>query len=747
MMPLSAGTRLGLYEIVGPLGAGGMGEVYRAHDTQLGRDVAIKILPEAFAIDPDRVARFEREAQLLAALNHPHIAAIYGLEASQGSRFLVLELVEGETLAQRLTAGALPVGDALKIARQIVDALEAAHEKGIIHRDLKPANIALTADGQVKVLDFGLAKLEAGSASLSGEREGGAAGVAHSPTLTFAATQAGVILGTAAYMSPEQAKGRVADKRSDVWAFGCVLYEMLTGKRAFEGEDVSETLAAILRGEPDWKALPADVPPHIRTLLKRCVEKDRKARIADVSTVRYVMDETPAGGSPAATSVAPQKPGRPGVVIAAGVALLACVSAVATWIIMRPAPAPARAALRLTADLGADASLWISNSGAAAVLSPDGSMLAFVAQRSAGKPQLFVRRLDQLQATPLSGTDEATSPFFSPDGQWIAFFAEQKLKKISVTGGAAVTLADAPLGKGGSWADDGTIVFSPANSSGTTLLRVSAAGGKAEPVSPLAQDEVTQRFPQVLPGGKAVLFMGHNGTRNYEDANLVVQTLPSGPRKVVVRGGYYGRYLPSGHLTYIHEGTLFAVPFDLGRLETTGQPVPAIEGVSSGAGAGAGAQVAVSTNGTLVYLPGGTVSNGAPVHWVDRDGKTTFLRAAASNWSNVAFAPDGRRLALDINDGRQTDVWIYEWARDTLSRFTFDPANDEKPVWTPDGRRIVFASVRGRLPSQLYWQRADGTGEVQRLTDSKNPQFPASWHPSGKFLAFVRAHLADGHWI
>ena len=756
-MPLSPGTRLASYEIVAALGAGGMGEVYRARDTKLGRDVAIKILPPAFAQDPERVARFQREAQLLAALNHPHIAAIHGLEEAAESPFLVLELVEGETLAERLgrsqdrllqppaeigrerssdRSEGIALDEALRIARQIADALQAAHDKGIIHRDLKPANIALTAEGQVKVLDFGLAKA-------LGAAEGARALsplVTNSPTLTFNPTMTGMILGTAAYMSPEQAKGRDADKRTDVWAFGCVLFEMLTGKKAFDGEDATDIIAAVVRGEPDWKALPSETPAAIRTLLKGCLEKDRRERIADVSTVLFVLkqpsviersdDAVPKLGPPeGGTQVLPWA-------AAAALATTALIVTLVLWAPWKKASPPVP--LRLNAELGADVTL-VSNQGPAAILSPNGEMLAFVAQKTlSGDRQLYIRHLDELQATPLSGTVGALEPFFSPDRQWIGFFADGKLKKISARGGAAVTLCDAPAPRGGSWADDGSIAFQPGNGSGTALWRVSSAGGKPESFTTLGDGEVTQRWPQMLPGSKAVLYSGHTSTTGWDDARVTVQALPNGPRKILQRDGYFARYLSSGHIVYIHESTLFAVPFDLDRLEVAGQPAPVLEGIAStpAGGASGAAQVAASSNGTLAYLPGGSVGADAPIAFVDHTGKATPLRATPANWSNPRFSPDGTRLAMDIFDGKQTDVWISDWSRDTLTRLTFAAGRDETPVWTPDGRRVVFASTRGGALN-LYWQRADGTGDVERLTESKNDQAPGSWHPSGKFLAFV----------
>jgi len=763
---LSAGTRLGPYEVIAQIGEGGMGQVYRARDTKLNRDVALKILPDAFASDPDRLARFTREAQTLAALNHPNIAAIYGLEegpAVEGPaeagrhrmRALVMELVEGEDLSQRIEGlrakgSGLPIDEALPIAKQIADALEAAHEQGIIHRDLKPANIKVRPDGMVKVLDFGLAKLigpaEAGHDDLNVAQGFSPAGLSHSPTITSPAmmTGAGMILGTAAYMSPEQARGKTVDKRADIWAFGIVVFEMLTGGRAFVGDDISITLAAVMMQEPDWRALPAPTPLGLRRLLTRCLKKDPKARMRDIGEARLQIEEL-LSGAPESAGVPANPHARslwqrvlPWATTGALAVGLAAV--LVLWVPWRPLPAAVP--LRVSAELGADASLATAGLGDTAVLSPDGTVVAFVARKGDRSPQLYVRRLTQLQATLLSGTDEADSPFFSPDGQWIAFFAGGKLKKIFVTGGAAVTLCDAPNGRGGAWGEDGTIVLTPDLAAGVRLLRVSSAGGTPEPLTSLAEGESTQRWPQVLPGGKAVLFTG--GTAGaFEDANIVVQPLPTGVRKIVQRGGYHGRYLPSGHLVYIHAGTLFAAPFDLDRLEVTGQPVPVLEGVTSNSASGS-AQFAVSATGTLVYLPGQSTSAGVPIHWMNREGKTTPLRATPANWLNLQFAPDGRRLALQIDDG-QNDVWVYEWAGDTLTRLTFDPAADTKPVWTSDSRRIVFASDRAdKSTPNLYWQRADGTGDAQRLTESKNPQVPASWHPSGKFLAFEEINPQTG---
>jgi serine/threonine-protein kinase len=409
------------------------------------------------------------------------------------------------------------------------------------------------------------------------------------------------------------------------------------------------------------------------------------------------------------------------------------IAAVALWAPWRSAPVPPPR--RLLAGIGADASFG-TDPGASVVLSPDGSTLAFVATQ-AGQARLFIRKLDELQGTPLAGTEGAASPFFSPDGQWIAFFAGGKLKKISVTGGAPVNLCDAPRGRGGTWIDDDAIIFTPTNVANVTLMRVSAAGGAPVAFGALSQGAVTQRWPQALPDGKGVLFSEHLSTTNWDGANLVVAPLSGGAPKVVVRGGYYGRYVPSGHLIYMQQGALFAVRFDLGRLETIGQAVPALEGVAANPALTGGARFAFSRDGTLVYQPGGNTSAAKPIDWVTGDGKTSVLRATKADWANPRFSPDGQKLAIDISDGKQRDIWVYDWARDTLTQLTFDPGNDRNPVWTPDGRRIVFASDRAKQGTyNLYWVNADGTGEVSRLTDSPEPQVPWSWHPSGKFLAF-----------
>jgi Tol biopolymer transport system component len=731
-MTLATGTRFGSYELGVQIGAGGMGEVYQAHDTKLGRDVAIKVLPEAFAHDSDRLGRFQREAKMLASLNHPNIATIHGLEHSDGVHFLIMELVAGETLAERIKReGALPVEEGLKISVQIAEALEAAHEKGIIHRDLKPANVKVTPEGKVKVLDFGLAKAFAGDVADSNPSQ--------SPTLSAVATMQGVLLGTAAYMSPEQARGKAVDKRTDIWAFGCVLYELLTGKQAFAGDDITEILAAVVRAEPDWEALPAATSAQVRALLRRCLQKDKTLRLQAAGDARIEIHEAltaPVTAEP----VAAQPKSRERIAWAATAAALALATIALASVLVLRGPKPQKL-MRLSAEIGVDASLYTAF-GASAILSPDGTRLAIVASGADQKSRIYVRSLDQLQAAALSGTENARDPFFSPDGQWIGFLADGKLKKISVQGGAAVTLCDAPSDRGGNWGDDGTIVFTPDSNGRVALSKVSSAGGTPQPLSTLNKQagEETQRWPQVLPGGKAVLFTSNTHGNNYEDADIVVYSMASGQRKTVQRGGFYARYVPSGHVVYMHEGTLFAVPFDLKRLEATGQPAPILEGVVTSPSVG-GAQFSFSETGNLVYVAGGTGGQNISIYWMDHEGKFTPLRETPGAYYNPAFSPDGKRLALEIFDGKRSDIWVYEWERDALTRLTFAGEANRFPVWTPDGQRIVYSSQEKGGTPNLWWIRADGAGDAQRLAESKSPQFAGSWRPDGKVLAFRQVNL------
>jgi serine/threonine-protein kinase len=630
-MSIAVGTRLGSYQITSSLGEGGMGQVYRATDTKLNREVALKFLPAQFASDRDRMDRFHREAQVLASLNHSNIAAIYGLEDSSSVRALVIELVDGPTLADRIAQGPIPIEETLSIAKQIADALEYAHDRGVVHRDLKPANIKLTADGKVKVLDFGLAKAMSTDVQPST--------FSNSPTLSLAATQAGLILGTAGYMSPEQAKGKQVDRRADIWAFGVVLYEMLTGSRMFVGETVAETMAQVMMKEPDFAPLPPATPSRLRDLLRRCLTKEPRNRTRDIGDVRIAIEEIIANPEVGA----PEQPSAPAsettkrrnrAIPWAAAAVLAISLGIVGWNFWRyPLPS---GPMRLTAELGADVSLSTGN-GAAAFLSPDGKTLAFIAAKADGQSgQIYIRRLDQLQASPLSGTEGARNAFFSPDGQWIAYFAAGKLKKIGVNGGASVTLCDAEEDRGGAWADDGSIVFTPNPRSG--LFRVPSSGGKPEAITKLDSGEVTHRWPYVLPGSQIVLFTSSPSPGDYESANIAARSLPTGEVKIVLRGGYYPRYASTGHLLYLHEGTLFAAQFDSAHLAITAQPIPVLEGVTSAPGNGT-SQFALSENGTLAYLAGGSTTPAQTISWMDHNGKTQLLRPTRAPYLNWRFRP------------------------------------------------------------------------------------------------------------
>ena len=722
-MAQTAGSHLGPYEILSALGAGGMGEVYRARDTKLNRDVAIKVLLPAVANDPDRLARFSREAQVLASLNHPNIAHIYGIEDADGVKALVLELVEGEDLAQRIARGPIPLDEALPIARQIADALEAAHEQGIIHRDLKPANIKVRPDGTVKVLDFGLAKA-------MDPAGGSSANAMNSPTLSMHATQAGIILGTAAYMSPEQAAGKAVDKRSDLWAFGVVLLEMLTGRQVFAGETVAHVLAAVLRAEPDWSGLPESVPPSVRILLRRCLQKDKTLRLQAAGDARVQIHETLSGPETMEPAGAPRAApglGSRGVLWGvSGLLVGGIVAGLAVWTLK---PVPQQPVTRLVAPLPSGERLPALDTPTLA-LSPDGSRIAFVSASEGGR-QIYVRALDSTESKAIPGTEGAESPFFSPDGNWLGFAAGGNLLKVSLAGGTPLTICKAANPRGVSWGDNDTIIFAPGFGS-EGLSHVSAAGGKPEAFTSkeAAAEDEAHRWPQVLPGGRAVLFTAWS--RNIDDAQIVVQRLDTRERRVVLRGGTYARYVRNGQLVYASAGTLMAVPFDLARLETTGKPIPVAQGVSlTTEGA---AQFDVSQTGSLVYLPGDVQGTGRRLFWVDRGGTEHPLDAPPRNYLSPRISPDGQRVAVAVQ-GANDDVWVYDIPHQTLSRLTFG-SRSLSPIWTSDGKRIIYRSIRnGAL--NLFARAADGSGEEERLTTSQNNQFPLAESPDGQTLVFM----------
>jgi len=728
-MALSAGTRLGVYEILSLLGVGGMGEVYRAKDTKLGRDVAIKILPEAFAGDPDRRARFEREAKLLAALNHPQIAAIYGIEEAGATSALVMELVDGDTLAEQIARGRIPAEDAFRIAHQITEALEAAHEKGIVHRDLKPANIKITPEGKVKVLDFGLAKV----------REEASPANSRSPTLSVMATNAGIILGTVGYMSPEQARGHAADQRSDVFSFGCVLYEMLTGRQPFPGETVTDIIAPVVARDPDWRSIPAELNPRTEELIRRCLAKNRKDRwhaIADVRVELEAIMADPHGLKLQAGRTARVTPlWRRAIPHAITAVAVAAVAVAATVVVINPRPGPPAVVMRFPIVLPAD-HRFVNSARHLITVSPDGSHIVYAANQ-----QLYLRRMGDMEARPIQGTSQnASRPIFAPDGQWVAYVAraENKLKKIAITGGAAVNLCDLQGNVGGFgpiWNTDHYIYIGQLKG----IDRVSEKGGNPERIITLKDDEAAHR-PQLLPGGDALLFtLETGGASRWDSAQIVVQSLKSGERKVVIPSGSDGRYVPTGHILYALGNTVLAVPFDRKTL-TVGGPVPVIEGVGralvTGRG-GADAQFAVADNGVMVYVPGDqTASNDLALLLVDRAGARKPLNVPAGPYRFPTISPDGKRLAVGTDDGKDRIVWIADLlGAAPIRKLTFEGSN-ENAFWTRDGQRVVYLSTRDGSTA-LVSQRVDG-GPAERVA-AVEPGIiyqPGGWSPDGKMLIF-----------
>jgi serine/threonine-protein kinase len=710
-----------------------MGEVYQAHDSNLRRDVAIKVLPEAFAHDADRLSRFRREAQLLASLNHPNIATIHGLEDSNGTSYLVMELVPGETLAQRIKRdGAVPVEEALAIAKQIAEALEAAHEKGIIHRDLKPANVKLTPEEKVKVLDFGLAKAFAGDTSTED--------MGNSPTLSMAATMQGVILGTAAYMSPEQAKGKQVDKRTDIWAFGAVLYELLTGKPAFHGEDVGDILAEVVKAEPAFDALPANISPSIRVLLQRCLRKDRRQRTPDAATIRIEIEDAIA--APKDSGVTQTAPTSMSKLLLAVAAALTIIAVVALWVAWRSTHQEAYALplMRLDVDLGPDA-LPASSYYAliTAAISPDGTQIVYPARGADGRQMLAIRPLDKATGTPLAGTENGFDPFFSPDGQWIGFFSDSKLKKVSINGGALTVLCSASNSRGASWNEDGTIVAALTNTAGLSI--VSAAGGEPKKLTELKPGESTHRWPQVLPGGKVVVFTASSSLSDYNGATIEALTLKTGERTVIQRGGFFGRYASSGHLLFTRDGSLYAVPLDASGLKPKGDPVPILGDLASDPSSGSG-QFDVSRTGVFIYRSGKAGEQTWSVVSLDGSGKVQALLPESASYFTPRFSPDGRRVAVGIESGKGVDIYTYNLQQNALTRLTFAGAVDYNPVWTPDGGHIAF-SANSPEGYTLSWIRSDGAGGPVQLIADKSPMLPFSFSGDGKRLAYQQLDPDD----
>jgi len=731
-MTIAVGTRLGSYEVVAAIGAGGMGEVYRARDTKLGRDVAIKVLPEAFAHDAERLSRFQREAKMLASLNHPNIATIHGLEQSGDTSYLVMELVSGETLSERVKAGPLGVEEALKIAVQIAEALEAAHEKSIIHRDLKPANVKVTPEGKVKVLDFGLAKAFAGDAASDDP--------SNSPTLSAAATMRGTILGTAAYMSPEQARAKAVDKRTDIWAFGCVLYELLTGKQTFHGEDVTDILAAVVRAEPDWQALPEATPLQVRSLLRRCLQKDRSVRLRDAGDARIeILEAVSAPVTAAAATTGPATKGWRGRLawVVSAVLLFSTIGlgAAAFYLFRVPTDvAPTRFFIS-PPEKGSFDSGSAGAGFAAGVISPDGRRLAFTARDALGKILIWVRPLDTLAPQALQGTDDAALPFWSPDSRSIGFFAQGKLKKIDVAGGPPQTLCNAPNGRGGTWNRDGLILFAPDIRS--PLFRVASAGGEPVAVTKLPAQLAFHRFPSFLPDGHHFLYFQTSGSS--EASAVYVGSLDSNESKRLLGADTDALFSVPGELLFGRQGTLLRQSFDPKQLELSGDPAPVAEEVASGGGVtlGGWGAFSVSENGVLAYRNGPGTTGDLQLAWFDRTGKPIEKFGKPGTYRGVDVSPDGMRIAVHRHDGKGGDIWLFESARRTMSRFTFDASQDNSaPIWSPDESRIAFSSVRNGKWG-IYQKSANGTGEEELLVESDQPKVPMCWSPDGKSIVYL----------
>jgi eukaryotic-like serine/threonine-protein kinase len=740
---LVPGTRLGAYEILSPIGAGGMGEVYRARDPKLDRDVALKILPELFALDPERRARFDREARTLAALNHPHIAQIYGLEQSGATSALVMELIDGEDLAQRIARGPIPVDEAIAIAKQIADALEAAHEQGIVHRDLKPANIKLRPDGTAKVLDFGLAKAAAPLSAIE---------AANSPTFTRlrqgvgeagSPTQPGVIMGTAAYMAPEQARGKAVDKRADIWAFGCVLYEMLTSRRAFGADNLTDTLAVIVKGDPDWTALPPATPPALRELLAQTLVKDARLRLRDIGDARIVLDRLAGGAAeqPVGPAVARAQTRRFGILHVAGAAAaLAGAASVVTWWTLRPVPASPPPLARFVTPLGHGV-LPVRRAGAGVAFSPDGGSVVYVGQPMLlSSPVLYRRNLSALDVERLPGTEGAYAPFFSPDGRWIAFFTDKALLKIPVEGGAVSKICDRGTYARAAWAPNGTIIlgagilFAPG-----ALGRVSAAGGTPEPLTTLSGKETLHTHPHVLPDGRHIVFTVVSPDRS----EIAIAPIEGGPHRRLGLEGSVPMFAAPRHLLIARDESLLAAPFDVRRLETTGTPVQVLEdaAVFSAARPGVGQLwvpvAGVDAVGSIAYLDGG----GSPtvLGWMTSRSAFEEIALPPGEYGPPRLSPNGRRAAVTVGEAAP-DVWVVDLERATRLRLTTSGASD--PVWSRDGLRIAYRTAQGILSIA-----ADGSGQPESMLSKRERVvvFPTSWSSDGKTIAAtVEAEAARG---
>ena len=724
--PILTGRRIGAYQLDTLLGAGGMGEVYRARDSKLGRDVAIKILPPRFTANPERLARFEREARVLAALNHPNVAAIYGFEESDGIRALVLELVEGETLAERIQRGPLSIKDALTIARQLVDALDAAHERGIVHRDLKPANIKIAPDGAVKVLDFGLAK-----AVLA---EGATSDLSRSPTITVDRTQNGVVLGTAAYMSPEQARGQAVDKRTDIWAFGCVVYEMVTGNVAFPGATISDTIAAILERDPDWTALPAATPEPVRRLLHRCLEKDPKRRLRDIADASSIVTEE----VPAAPMVPSNRRSTKAVWVLAAIS----AAVLAGFLLLRPDQNESRVEpIKFTFEPPENATLL--REGLETAVSPDGTRVAFVAQGNSGPTSIWIRSMSSQESQRIEGTDNAIGPFWSPDGQFLGFFAQGKLKKVAVDGGPPQNICTTTPGLGATWSQTGEIVFNPINRA--PLMRVSASGGTPQQLTTLdaGRHENSHRWPSFLPDGRHFLFTARSNEQ--ENTAVYVGSLDSPETTRLLTEQTNAVYASPGYLLFGRQGTLMAQRFDADKIQLSGEAFPVAGNIDQETPS-ANAFFSVSKNGRVIAFHEASRSLDE-LTWFDREGKAQGTISSKGLYGWPRLSPDGRRLAVWMPDSESgnRDIWLVDVGNGTRTRFTSNPANDWYPEWSSDGAYVTFAS--DRTPRASTYRKAVGGDRDEELLVAPDGAPVSRWRTYPFVEGIAASYSQFGRWV